>query len=116
MLLIYFCATNLLVMYLSNKPTISDSPDPFLTCEYERTTSSKSDVLVIVPKPVDNKSNKSAKAHAVCNFLTNGSVNPTKIFVSKTICRVSSQSVVPINYDEEQAGTTSNHLECARTS
>ena len=97
MLFIRFFATNLLVMYLSNNLTISDSPDPFVTCEREKTTSSKCDVLVIVTKPVDNKSNKSAKAHAVCNFLTNVSVNPIKTFLSKTICRVSNQSVVPMN-------------------
>ena len=105
-------------MYLSNNLTISDSPDPFLTCECENTTSSKSEALAVVPKPVDNKSNKSTKALAVCNFFTNVSVNPTKIFVGKTICRVSSQSVKDMvsRIKLEQAGTTSNHLECARTS
>ena len=56
-------------MYLANMLTISDSSDPYLTCECVNTTSIKSAAFVVVPVTADNLFNKSVKAHAVDTFL-----------------------------------------------
>ena len=47
----------------------------------------------IVPEPINNLSNKSIKVHAAFIFLTDGSVNPIKPFVSGTISHAPKQSV-----------------------
>lgn len=56
------------------------------------TTSYKSVATVTVPRPINNLLNKSVKAHAVCKFLTNVSVNPIKPVTRETISPASKHS------------------------
>ena len=59
----------MLLVYLANMLTISDSSHHSLTCEFVNTTSIKSAAPVVVPVIRDNLFNKSVKAHAVYTFL-----------------------------------------------